>query len=366
MSGILREPSSANLTKGIRASTIAAEFGLELDGADCVVRGVATLDQADSESLSFFANSKYRGALERSHAGVVIMRPEARSLSRASALFASDPYVAFAKIAAWLHPEPKPLAGIHATASVAPGAEIAGSAHIGAFCVIASSAVIAEGAVLGPHCIVGPDCVIGAGSHLVARVTLVKRVRLAERVLIHPGAVLGADGFGLAKDAGRWLKVPQLGGVVIGADVEIGANSTIDCGALGDTVLMEDVRIDNLVQIAHNVRVGAHSAMAGCVGVAGSANIGANVLVAGASGIAGHLNIADGTTVLAMSMVTSDIQTPGAYGSGVPLMEQRDWQRNMARLRNLDKLVQRVVQLEKQLNSMAAVAPDAEKRSPEE
>jgi UDP-3-O-[3-hydroxymyristoyl] glucosamine N-acyltransferase len=178
--------------------------------------------------------------------------------------------------------------------------------------------------------------------------------------------VLGADGFGLAKDAGRWLKVPQLGGVVIGADVEIGANSTIDCGALGDTVLMEDVRIDNLVQIAHNVRVGAHSAMAGCVGVAGSANIGANVLVAGASGIAGHLNIADGTTVLAMSMVTSDIQTPGAYGSGVPLMEQRDWQRNMARLRNLDKLVQRVVQLEKQLNSMAAVAPDAEKRSPEE
>jgi len=332
----------------ISLGQLADRFGLHLDGApETRLSGVGTLERASADQLSFFANSKYRAALSGTQAGAVLIRAGERELCPSAALLTPDPYLTFAKIAAWWHPKVRPEPGVHATAAIAAGAEIAASASIGAFCVVAASARIHAGAVLGPHCIVGSDCVVGADAELVARVTLVKRVRLGARVIVHPGAVLGSDGFGLAKEHGRWIKVPQLGGVLVGDDCEIGANTTIDCGALGDTVLAEDVRIDNLVQIAHNVEIGAHSAMAGCVGIAGSARIGKNVLVAGASGIAGHLKVADGTTVLAMSMVTSDIHEPGAYGSGVPLMDQRSWQRNMARLRNLDKLVGRVANLEK-------------------
>jgi UDP-3-O-[3-hydroxymyristoyl] glucosamine N-acyltransferase len=184
--------------------------------------------------------------------------------------------------------------------------------------------------------------VVGAGSELVARVTLVTRVRLGQRVRIHPGAVLGADGFGLAMDAGRWIKVPQLGGVVVGDDCEIGANTAIDRGAIEDTVLEEDVRLDNLIQIGHNVRIGAHTAMAGCVAVAGSARIGRYCLIGGGAGITGHLEICDRVVITAMSLVTRSIREPGEYSSGTGLMDNRSWRKNAARFRQLDKMARQL------------------------
>jgi UDP-3-O-[3-hydroxymyristoyl] glucosamine N-acyltransferase len=208
--------------------------------------------------------------------------------------------------------------------------------------VIDADADIGEGAIVGPHCIVGRGCVVGAQSRLVARVTLVQDVRLGKRVLIHPGAVIGADGFGIAFAKDRWEKVPQLGGVVVGDDSEIGANTTIDRGALGDTVLEEDVRLDNQIQIAHNVFIGAHTAMAGCAAVAGSARIGRYCLIGGAAGILGHLEVADRVTVTAMSLVTHSLREAGEYSSGTPIQENRQWRRNAARFKHLDDFVRRL------------------------
>ena len=189
---------------------------------------------------------------------------------------------------------------------------------------------------------IGEDCIVGAGSELIARVTLVARVRIGQRVRIHPGAVLGAEGFGLAMDQGHWIKVPQLGGVLVGDDCEIGANTTIDRGAIEDTVLEQDVRLDNQIQIGHNVRIGAHTAMAGCVAVAGSAKIGRYCLIGGAAGIVGHVDICDRVMVTAMSLVTHSIQEPGEYSSGTPIQPSRDWRRNAARFKHLDELARKI------------------------
>ena len=251
---------------------LAKRFALELHGDGGVrIDGVATLAAAQSNQIGFLANPRYRGELATTQAAAVILRAgDVEHFARA-ALVAKDPYVAYAKIAALFERLPASAPGVHPSALIAADAQIAANASVGPFCVVESGANIGDGAVLGPHCHVGMDCHVGAQSRLVARVTLVARVRLGKRVLVHPGAVLGADGFGLAFDADQWIKVPQLGGVVIGDDCEIGANTTIDRGALEDTVLEEDVRLDNQIQIAHNVKIGAHTAIAACVGIAGSA-----------------------------------------------------------------------------------------------
>ncbi|MGH8125395.1 MAG: UDP-3-O-(3-hydroxymyristoyl)glucosamine N-acyltransferase, partial [Rhodanobacteraceae bacterium] len=245
-----------------------------------------------------------------------------------------------------------PTSGVHPAAIVAEGAKIDPSASVGPGCVIAARASIEAGVELGPHCLIGPDCTVGAQSRLVANVTLVTRVVLGKRVLIHPGAVLGADGFGIARGEDGWVKVPQLGGVRVGDDCEIGANTTIDRGALEDTILEEDVRLDNQIQIAHNVRIGAHSALAGCAAVAGSARIGRNCLIGGGAGVLGHLDVADGVTITAMTLVTHSIHAPGAYSSGAPLEENHAWRRNAARMRHLDDMARRIAQLEKQVDAL--------------
>jgi len=327
---------------------IAARFGLELRGdRDKAIRGVATLASAGADQLGFLANPRYRAQLESTRAGAVVLRAADADACASAALIAGDPYVAFARIAALYEPAPAAQPGAHANASIDAGARVAASAAIGPFCVIEAGAVIDEGAMLGPHCIVGRGCTVGAQSRLVARVTLVQDVTLGKRVLVHPGAVIGADGFGIAfehsaSDPGRWVKVPQLGGVRIGDDCEIGANTTIDRGALGDTVLEEDVRLDNQIQIAHNVTIGAHTAMAGCAAVAGSARIGRYCLIGGAAGILGHLEIADRVTVTAMSLVTHSIREAGEYSSGTPIQDNRQWRRNAARFKHLDEFVRRV------------------------
>ena len=215
---------------------------------------------------------------------------------------------------------------------VSPGA------HIGPFTSIGARTTIGAGAVVGPGCVIGDDCELGEGCELQARVTLLTRVRLGKRVRILPGAVLGAAGFGLAMEHGRWLNVPQLGGVVVGDDCEIGANTTIDRGALGDTVLEEDVRLDNQIQVGHNVRIGAHTAMAGCSAVAGSARIGRYCLVGGGAGVLGHLEVCDRVVITAMSLVTHSLREPGEYSSGTPLMDNRSWRKSAARFKQLDRM----------------------------
>ncbi|HEY4528811.1 MAG TPA: UDP-3-O-(3-hydroxymyristoyl)glucosamine N-acyltransferase [Luteimonas sp.] len=331
------------------AAALAERFGLSLRGdGDAVVESVATLAGAGPRQLSFLSNPRYRGQLAGSSAGVVVVRgDDAEGLER-TLLVARDPYVAFAKIAALFDPAPVASPGVHPSAVVDPSAEVDPGAEIGPLACIGARSRIGAGAIVGPGCIIGEDCVVGDGSRLVARVTLVRRVRLGERVLVHPGAVLGADGFGLAMDAGRWIKVPQQGGVRVGDDCEIGANTTIDRGAIEDTVLEEDVRLDNQIQIAHNVRVGAHTAMAGCVAVAGSTTIGRYCLIGGAAGIVGHITICDRVTITAMALVTASIDAPGEYSSGTPLMDNRSWRRSAARFRQLDALARQVQALGKE------------------
>ena len=306
------------------------------------VHGVGTLANATEGQLTFLANPKYRSQLAASTASVVVVREADAEAAPHTALIAKDPYTSFARIAALFETQPVREPGIHASSAVHASARIAASAHIGPFVTIGANSDIGEGCVIGPGCVIGEDCMVGDGSELIARVTLVTRVRLGARVRIHPGAVLGADGFGIAMDAGHWIKVPQLGGVIIGDDCEIGANTCIDRGALGDTVLEEDVRLDNQIQIGHNVHIGAHTAMAGCSAAAGSARIGRYCLIGGAAGVLGHLEICDKVTITAMSLVTHSIREPGEYSSGTPLTDNRSWRKNAARFKQLDSLARRI------------------------
>jgi UDP-3-O-[3-hydroxymyristoyl] glucosamine N-acyltransferase len=318
---------------------LAHEFGLSLVGDPAtLITGVATLATAGPGQLAFLANPKYRGQLATTRAAAVVLSADAAESSPVPALVARNPYASFARIAARFEPRPERPAGIHPSAVVDASAEIDPTAHVGPFVVIGARSRIGAAAVIGAHSMIGEDCVVGPACHLVARVTLVTRVRLGARVLIHPGAVLGADGFGLAMDQGAWLKVPQLGGVIVGDDCEIGANTTIDRGALGDTVLEEDVRLDNQIQIAHNVHIGAHTAMAGCSAVAGSARIGRYGLIGGGAGVLGHLEICDRVTITAMSLVSHSIREPGEYSSGTPLMDNRAWRKSAVRFKQLDEL----------------------------
>ncbi len=332
----------------LTAAELAERLGLPLRGDPGVhLHGVGSLTGAGPGQLAFLANPRYRAQLEDARAGAVVMRAAEAEDFHGTALLADDPYVAYAKAAALFAPRPVATPGIHASAVVDPSATVDAGAQIGPLACIGARSRVAAGAIVGPGCVVGEDCEVGRDCELVARVTLVARVRLGARVRIHPGAVLGADGFGLAMEAGRWINVPQLGGVRVGDDCEIGANTTIDRGAIEDTVLEEDVRLDNLIQIAHNVHIGAHTAMAGCVGVAGSARIGRYCMIAGAAGIAGHLEICDRVVVTAMSMVSQSIREPGEYSSAMSVMKQREWRKNAARFRQLDALARRVIARER-------------------
>ena len=332
-------------SQGFELSELAERFGLQLHGASARVHGVATLERAAPGQVSFLANPRYRKHLAGTHAGAVVLAADDLASCPVPGLVAKDPYSAFARISALFDPLPVAVLGVHASAVVAASARIAPGASIGPLSVIGERTVVEDGAVVGPGCVIGDDCVLGAASVLVARVTLVVRVRIGKRVRIHPGAVLGADGFGLAMQDGQWLKVPQLGGVQVGDDCEIGANTTIDRGAIEDTVLEEDVRLDNQIQIGHNVRIGAHTAMAGCVAIAGSTRIGRYCLIGGGAGMVGHIEVCDRVTVTAMSLVTRSILEPGEYSSGTPLQASADWRRNAARFKHLDDLARKIASL---------------------
>lgn len=338
-------------TGSLRLCELAEQYGLRFEGdGDTLIEGIGTLSDATGAQLSFLANPGYREQLKSTRAAAVILAEKDASDCPVNALIAEDPYVAYAKIAQRFDPRKAAAPGLHASASVDPTAKIGNDVHVGANAVIGPGCVIADACSIGPGCVLLADCHLGESTRLVANVTLCEGARIGRRTIIHPGAVIGSDGFGLAFDKDHWVKIPQLGTVRIGDDCEIGANTCIDRGAIGDTIIEDDVRLDNQIQIGHNVHVGAHTAMAGMVGISGSTRIGKYCMFGGSSGTVGHLRIADRTTVQGLSMITKSIEQPGTvWSSGMPAQPLRDWNRSIAHLRRLEKLVQRVLNLEKQI-----------------
>jgi len=331
---------------------LAVQFGCDLVGdPEATVSRVATLSNADSASLSFFANKVYREQLRQTSAAAVLVHPDDASDCPVNALLAADPYLAYARIANVLYPFPDLAAGIHESAVVASTASVPKSAQVSANVIIDDDCTIGDHVYIGPGVVIGPRCTIGDRTRVLANATLVQDVQMGERCIVHPGAVIGSDGFGNAKSDGGWVKVPQVGGVRIGSDVEIGANTTIDRGAIDHTVIENGVRLDNLIQIAHNVQIGEHTAMAAFTGIAGSTIIGKRCMFAGQAGVVGHINICDDVVVGGATMISKDITEPGFYAASFPAEKDRDWKRKVARFRRMDELVRRVGALEKSAGS---------------
>ena len=332
----------------ISLGELAAKFGCELIGdPEVIVKGVASLQDANSESLSFLSSPSYKSLLPASKAAAVILRAEDAESCEVAALISDNPYATYARMAALLYPETQYQPGVHPTATLASSARVAESAHIAAGAVIGERTIIGDGCYVGPGTVIGDDCCIGDHCRFIANVTIVKRVRMGARCIVHPGAVIGSDGFGNAMTPDGWVKVPQLGGVLIGNDVEVGSNTTIDCGAIGDTILDNGVRIDNLCQIAHNVRIGEHTALASLTGIAGSTIIGKRCMFAGASGAVGHLKVCDDVIVMAKTFLSKDVTEPGTYAASFPADNAKSWAKQVARFRRLGFLTERVKKLEK-------------------
>ena len=319
--------------------------------ASCVVESVATLQHADVTQITFLTNPSYRKQLSSTKAGAVIISETDAEHCPVNAIISANPYAAYAQIAALLSPAEKYSTGIDSAAHIAPDALISESASIAAGVVIESEVVIADLVRIGPGCVIQKKSKIGKNTTLTANVTIAHECEIGERNLIHPGVVIGADGFGQAMENGHWIKVPQLGRVVIGDDVEIGANTTIDRGAIEDTVIEDNVKLDNQIQVAHNVKIGAHTAIASSTAIAGSTKIGKHCRIAGMVGIVGHLEIADNVTLTGKSMVTHSIKEAGVYSSGIPLEPNKQWRKNTIRFKQLDKIAKRLNVLEKQLSS---------------
>src|SRR5579863_2773659 len=333
---------------GISLGELAVRFGCELRGdPDVRVDRVATLARADSHSLAFLANPHYRQQVATTAAGAVVLDAASASACATAALVCENPHATYARIAAVLHPLPAAAPGMHPSAVIAPDARIDPSAHIGALSVIGEGAVIGARAFVGPQCLVEEGATVGDDVRLTARVTICHHVEVGARTVVQPGAVIGGDGFGFAQERGRWIKVPQTGTVRVGTDVEIGANTTIDRGAIDDTVIEEGVKLDNLIMVAHNVRVGAHSALAACVGISGSTSIGRRCMIGGQVGIGGHLTIGDDVVITGCTMVSHSIPRPGVYSGGIPLEEAHVWRRLVARFKRIDSLAARLKALER-------------------
>jgi UDP-3-O-[3-hydroxymyristoyl] glucosamine N-acyltransferase len=331
---------------------IVAALGGELRGAgDAPISRIATLETAGADAISFLANPRYRARLRDTGASCVIVSPELgdEARQRGACIVTPDPYLYFARLTQWWAARQRPAreAGIHPSAVVDETACVAPTASIGAHAVVEAGAVVGDGAELMARAFVGRDAVVGADTRLGVGVVLGERCRIGARGIVHAGVVIGADGFGFAPSEGRWVKIEQLGAVVIGDDVEIGANTCIDRGALEDTVLGDGVKLDNLIQIGHNVRVGNHTAMAGCVGVAGSATIGAYCTIGGGAVVLGHLQLADRVHISAASVVMRSIGQPGTYSGVFPIDENAAWEKNAATLRHLHQLRARLMALER-------------------
>jgi UDP-3-O-[3-hydroxymyristoyl] glucosamine N-acyltransferase len=336
----------------VRLADVVAALGgvLHGDGSQPITR-LAPLESADAGSLSFLANPRYAGRMAASAAACVIVAPAQQdlALARGAVIVTPDPYLYFARLTQWWAARTRPAAaaGIHPSAVVEPGAQIHPGASIGALAYVGAGARIGAGAIIGTHGHVGAGAVVGDGTRLAPRVTLGDNCVVGARGILHSGVVIGADGFGFAPSQGTWVKIEQLGAVRIGDDVEIGANTCIDRGALDDTVLDDGVKLDNLIQVGHNVHIGAHSAMAGCVGIAGSAKIGKHCTAGGGAIILGHLELVDHVHITAATVVTRSILKPGQYSGLFPFDDNASWEKNAATLRQLHTLRDRIRALEK-------------------
>ncbi len=317
------------------------------------VERIAGLETAGARDVAFVAGEKYYAQLAVTRAGVVVLGKAAAGLYAGNVLISENPRLCFTRVATMLYPPVRPPAGQHPSAVVDASAEVAADASIGSQTVVESGARVGRGAVIGAGCYLGRGAVIGEGTWLHARVTIGADCVLGQRCIVHPGAVIGSDGFGYARDGARWEKTPQLGRVVIGDEVEIGANTTIDRGALDDTVIERGVKLDNLIHIAHNVRIGEDTAIAACVGIAGSTRVGKRCTFAGQVGVVGHIEIADDVHITGAAVVSHTIREPGTYSSGTPLETYQSWLKNAVRMRQLDDMARRLKKLEQKLSALS-------------
>lgn len=344
---------------GIRLGDLVERFGGQLVGdADLEVQAIAPLDSAGASHISFLSNSKLRALAAQSQAAALILSPlddpTVAATYEGARIVTTNPYAYFARAAQYFVSltEQAPAPGIHPSAVVDPGATVDPTAHVGPHVTIEAGAIIGAHAVIDAGCFIGREATIGEHTHLFANVTFHARCRIGKRSILHSGAVIGTDGFGFAVEAGAYIKIPQTGRVLIGDDVDIGANTTIDRGALDDTVIEDGVKLDNQIQIGHNCRIGAHTAMAGCVGVAGSAKIGSRCTFGGAAMVLGHLEIADNVHISSGSMVSRSVLEPGQYTGFYPLAKNAEWERSAAIVRNLDSMRAKIRTLEKTIRNL--------------
>lgn len=331
---------------------IAARLGGTVIGdPDTAIDRVATLENAQAGAIAFLANERYAPWLKTTGASAVILAPHMRDATELPRIVCDNPYAFFARVSALLNPAPPAVPGIHPTAVIDATARIDASAEIGPLVAVGADVAVGAGCIIGPGCVLGDGVKLGEATRLHANVTIYHDCIIGSRVILHSGVVIGADGFGIAFAEDRWVKVPQIGRVVIGDDVEIGANTTVDRGAIEDTVIEEGVKLDNLIQVAHNVRIGAHTAVAACAGIAGSAKIGRFCRIGGSSGIAGHITIADHVEISAHTLITKSIDRPGTYSGAYPFDANREWRRNAAHLRHLAELADRIRELERKLEA---------------
>jgi UDP-3-O-[3-hydroxymyristoyl] glucosamine N-acyltransferase len=337
----------------VTLTELVARFGGELVGDGTrTISQVAPLDRATPTEMGFVSQSRYLAQLANTQAGAVILPEDARDATDLPRILTPNPYLYFARVSALLNLPPRPPVGIHPAAIIALDASVAADACIAAGVVIGAGAVIGARTVIGANCVVGDQARIGEDCLLHPNVTISHRCEVGDRAILHSSCVIGSDGFGFAPNEGRWEKIPQIGRVLIGDDVEIGACTTIDRGALEDTVIEEGVKLDNLIQVAHNVVIGAHTAIAACTGIAGSTKIGRHCTIGGAAMIFGHIEIADGTRISTNTLITKSLPKAGTYTSALPFSEHDVWQKNAVHMRNLDKLVKRIKQLETRLGEL--------------
>jgi len=338
------------MSASYRLSEIAAQLGGRVLG-DAAVRitQIASLEAAQPDQISFLTNSKYRAQLAGTKAGAVILAEHDADSTGLPRIVPDNPYAYFARVSALPNPLPEATPGIHPSAVIGAGAKIDATASIGATAVIGEGAFIGAHSVIGEGCSIGVNVSIGCRARLYPRVVVYHGCVIGDDLIAHSGVVIGADGFGIAMDQGRWIQIPQIGRVVIGNDVEIGANTTIDRGALDDTVIEDGVKLDNQIQVAHNVHIGAHTAIAGCVGIAGSTTIGRYCRIGGSAGILGHLKIADHVEIAAFTLIGKSIREAGSYAAIFPFSAAEDWRKNTVHLRHLDDLVKRIKSLEQEL-----------------
>lgn len=332
---------------------IAEKIGAVVQGNEqCEILSIATLAGASSGQIAFLANSKYSDQLATTHASAVIVTQAEAENCQTNALVMDNPYMGYALVAQLLDTTPKPAHSIHASAVIDDGAIIGEGVTIGANAVIEANVNIADGVSIGAGSFIGIGAQIGTNSIIWSNVSIYHGVVIGKNCSVHANTVIGSDGFGYANNKGSWVKIPQLGTVIIGDNVEIGASTTIDRGALGDTIINNGVILDNQIQIAHNVVIGENTAMAACSVIAGSTQVGKNCVIAGLVGINGHINIADDCVFTGMTMVTKAIPEPGVYSSGMPCQPNKEWHKNNARIKKLESLTKRLSTVEKELSQL--------------